>query len=74
MWSCQSPHLNPIKNLWGELKREISKTVAKTNSSYVETCRMLVSSTPGESEKVTKNSGGYLGQLEYKTRPTLTGN
>jgi len=72
-WPSQSPDLNPIKNLWGELKREVGKTLCQNKSQLwdivqrawynipIGTCRKLISSMPRRMEKVLQKNGGYTG-------------
>jgi len=72
-WPSQSPDLNPIKNLWGELKREVGKTLCQNKSQLwdfvqrewynipIGTCRKLLSSMPRRMEKVLQNNDGYTG-------------
>lgn len=70
-WPSQSPDLNPIENLWSELKRQLSKRIS-TNKEHlwrnvqeiwssipVATCRNLISSMPRRMEALLANNGGY---------------
>lgn len=68
-WPSQSPDLNPIENLWKDLKSRISnKKTSNKNALWeeiqkewyatpVETCRKLIDSMPRRCKAVLKNNG-----------------
>ena len=68
-WPAQSPDLNPIENLWNEVKKKLGnrKFTKDTDlwesfaeawySIPVETCRNLIRSMPNRMAEVLKNDG-----------------
>ena len=69
-WPAQSPDLNPIENLWSELKKCVRKTGATNLTDLyefsqeewkkipVEYCERLVDSYPARLAGVIKAEGG----------------
>lgn len=67
----QFPDLNPIENLWSELKSQVLKQECSNYTQMweniekawysisVETCRKLMASMPRKVDAVLKNNGGY---------------
>lgn len=72
-WPSQSPDLNPIENLWGIVKRELSKMPKATNKMDLwrkvlqiwqtipkEQCERLVDSMPRRCAAVVQNRGSTI--------------
>lgn len=69
-WPSQSPDLNPIEHLWGDLKKTIGNRKSSNKQQLweavklswesipVERCRKLIESMPRRCEAVLKNNGG----------------
>lgn len=72
-WPSQSPDLNPIENLWNELKRKLGGQYFTNGNQLWEavqrewysipqqTCQKLKESMPRRLQKVLDNNGGYSG-------------
>lgn len=70
-WPPQSPDLNPIENLWGDIKRSLKKQAPSNlreleanvvdiwNKIAVERCETLVRSMPSRITAVLQANGGY---------------
>lgn len=71
MWPPQSPDLNPIENLWWDIKKALktrrSANLNELNMNVrqcweeiaVERCERLVNSTPRRVQAVLAANGGY---------------
>lgn len=68
-WPSQSPDLNPIEHLWGDLKRAVGKYNTRNKAELwqiiqrewaaipLDQCRNLVESMPRRCQEVIKNKG-----------------
>lgn len=68
-WPAQSPDLNPIENLWGDIKRKVAETKPSNNHELWQVvqeawnqitpkrCQDLVNSMPRRCKAVLKNKG-----------------
>lgn len=72
-WPSQSPDLNPIENLWVELKRGLDgKTFRNKNQLWkdvkkkweaisIEKCQKFIESMPRRVQCILNNNGGHSG-------------